>query len=432
MIHRSRLLLSNILILMFLGSLYISKNTKEIVIDTTTLSRNNQNLDSLFTPSKGKIIYINKEINLDGKTVIVPPACALEFSGNGCIINGIVCGNQTKIYGSTERIFDNVKIQGTWLVRNISSGMFRHTERINTLKEVINLSSDSCNNIIVIKKGEYNLTIEKNEIAALRLKSNTTLINHGVIKILPNNLQRNYIIWCDRVKNVTIQGGKIIGDRQEHIGSEGEWGYGICATRTTNLNINKVEIEQCWGDCICLGVDNSNVTISYCKLHDSRRQGITVAGRENIRIKKCKIYNIKGTDPQSAIDIEPDANGRITDVCIEGVTINNCKIGILAYGGADNVVISNIRIKNVSVSSLFDCQDAFYFAYADSIYIDKCRAQNLNAVGVRIENCKGEVHLTKNTLRSIGKSAIINTGIFPIKMKNNNILGKIEGHVVKQ
>lgn len=418
--------------LLLLGFICFSSNTKNVVTDKIGEIQYNQNLDSLVVTSKGGIIRIDKEINLGGKTLIVPPNCVLKFSDKGCITNGKVCGNGTKIYGSTKQIFDNVKILGSWLVPQISTAMFRHPDRINTLKEVVNLSSDSCNNVIEIKRGVFQLDFENNELAALKLRSRTKIVNHGTIRIFPNNLQRHYIIWCDRVDNVTIQGGKIIGDRKDHIGKDGEWGYGICATRATNLKINNVEIEQCWGDCVCLGVDNSNVTISNCKLHDSRRQGITIAGRENIKIENCKIYNIYGTEPQSAIDIEPDPNGMITNVCISNVEIKNCKVGVQVYGGAKNVKISNIKISDVSVSSLFDCRNAFYFAFADSIYVDRCKSQNLIADGIRVENCREEVFLSNNTLITIGKNAIVNVGDNPIKIKNNKLVGGVRGLVSKQ
>ena len=402
-------------------NLYTDVLTEHVFTDSTFL---NTTRDSL--------IIIDQPIDLKGNILIIPDNHTLYFKKHGSINNGLIIGNNTRIDGNKVGVLSQVKIEGTWNVPNISTNLFCDLTYINSLKDVFALASDAVNNTIIIEKGDYYLELEEGQLAVLCPKSNTRIINNGIISLLPTNKDRHYVLWCNNVENVTIKGGKIIGDRNNHQGRTGEWGYGICATRTSNLEIIGVEVCNCWGDCICLGVDNSNVLISGCKLHDSRRQGITVAGRENIKINKCRIYNIKGTEPQSAIDIEPDAYGKIKNVDISDIEIKNCKVGIQAYGGAKNVEITNIKIDNVKVSSLFDCNNAFYFAFVDSIYLNKCYVRSIRASCFRFEDCKGEIKLNNNRCTSVVGASVINTSNIPIKLKRNKLSGDVKGLFVEQ
>ena len=47
-----------------------------------------------------------------------------------------------------------------------------------------------------------------------------------------------------------------------------------------------------------------NISIEKCNLHHCRRLGVSLTGGKHIIIKECNIHHIKGTNPQSGIDIE--------------------------------------------------------------------------------------------------------------------------------
>src|SRR5690606_5430067 len=68
----------------------------------------------------------------------------------------------------------------------------------------------------------------------------------------------------------------------------------------------------------------SDFDISYC-----RRNGITVGGVNNLKIKNGTISNIKGTPPQAGIMIEPDKTKYILkDISVINVSTSNCVTGI--------------------------------------------------------------------------------------------------------
>lgn len=216
----------------------------------------------------------------------------------------------------------------------------------------------------------------------IKPKSGQTIIlsNNATLKAFPNSSQFYNIINLFNVNDVTICGGKVEGDKDTHTGEGGEWGHGIAIRACRNITIDGVECFNCWGDSAYIGkggIDNcNNIRIYNCKLHDSRRQGISVTGVVDAVIRDCEVYNIKGAAPQSGIDIEPNetedgvAKNILIDSCyihdtessaiiitkvtnaIEGVKVTNCHVtgGIQCLGG-DGVVVDNSIVSGFQVSS---------------------------------------------------------------------------------
>lgn len=153
----------------------------------------------------------------------------------------------------------------------------------------------------------------------LNVKSNSVInLNWATIKVIPNNLPRHYAFNVENVENVVIQNGVVIGERDEHTGDEGEWGFGIRIQNSKNVSVRNVTIKDFWGDGICLGGVNKDIIIEKCQISNCRRQGISICGAENIIVANCYIANINGTDPQSCIDVEPNDGETAKNVLIIG------------------------------------------------------------------------------------------------------------------
>ena len=52
------------------------------------------------------------------------------------------------------------------------------------------------------------------------------------------------VIALKNVENVIIRGGKIVGEKDTHIGSEGEFGFGIIAYNCQNIHIEFVNLSM--------------------------------------------------------------------------------------------------------------------------------------------------------------------------------------------
>jgi len=164
------------------------------------------------------------------------------------------------------------------------------------------------------------------------------------------------LIQVDHVKNVTIIGGHLIGDRHQHTyagnGSH-EYGFGVNIYSSENIVLQDMTIEGMTGDAVHLGdygfVKASeetlckHVRITGCEFYDCRRQGISVVHARDVELDHNTIYNIHGTDPQFGIDVEPEvAHGRwVEDVKIHHNTIRDCKGGISFHGGTDMEAYEN-------------------------------------------------------------------------------------------
>jgi len=208
------------------------------------------------------------------------------------------------------------------------------------------------NGKLVISEGNYLLRINKEKGACIIVGDNMELIIDGSLQLAPNDYKS-----CDIIRvagrNVKIHGkGSIIGDRHEHTGNEGEWGIGIRLKGSSNVTICGLTIADCWGDCIYIGGGSKNTRISDCLLRGSRRQGISITRADGVTISNCRIANISGTNPQYAIDIEPNKGCTVDNVLVKNVTVTGCEGGFraIAYKKVErNVRTGRVEIRNCTV-----------------------------------------------------------------------------------
>lgn len=274
---------------------------------------------------------IKNEIDLKGACLLLPESISLRFDG-GIIKNGAIVGNNTRL-GSQSRIFDNVEILGSWIVPNISSDMFVSLDKVNDLINVFALASDSINNHIIITDGRYTVNATEQSPDILKVSSNTELTINGLIELSPNALERYAICYTENAKNIRINGtGEIRGDKHKHLAKTGEWGMGIKLMGSDDVEINGLHVSNAWGDCIYVGRGCKKIIISKCKLDEGRRQGISVIAGTNVVISDCYISNVYGTNPQYAIDIEPNHNDIVEHAIVQGVKVESCQGGLKVHG----------------------------------------------------------------------------------------------------
>ena len=389
--------MKNLLVLsLFTCIAYCYKCKAEIKVGYGDVKTDTISFDLRWGTEKDKIL-ITQDIDLKGAAYKLPPHKILEFKG-GKIKNGTLLGNRTVLQYS-EKVFDNVRIKGTWIAPKISSSMFVDLSSENSLKNVFALANPNVQNTITIEKGNYQVAARKNADVCLGILGNTTLIINGTIKLTPNNYQRCDII---RVKghNIRISGkGSIIGDKHTHLGTDGEWGMGIRFHGATNSSVRGLTIKDCWGDCIYVGGNSKNVTIENCWLDHGRRQGISVTKADDVIIKNCKISNVSGTKPEYAIDLEPNANDTVDHITIENVETVACEGGVLATIGKRNVGKKNIG----------------------QVTIRNCKLNALSKYPIRMKSCE-RVSIENCTVNATNeKAAISSSDISNLVVKGNTI-----------
>ena len=208
------------------------------------------------------------------------------------------------------------------------------------------------NGKLIVSAGDYLLRVKKEKGACLIVGDNTELVIDGTLQLAPNSF-KSYDMIRVVGSNVKIHGkGSIIGDRSKHTGREGEWGMGIRLHGSSNVTISELTIADCWGDCIYIGGNSRKTQIYNCQLRGSRRQGISITKADGVTISNCKIANISGTNPQYAIDIEPNKRCVVDNVLIKNVIVTGCEGGFRAVIGKEefgNARIGKVEIRNCHV-----------------------------------------------------------------------------------
>lgn len=208
------------------------------------------------------------------------------------------------------------------------------------------------NGTLVISEGNYLLQVNKEGGVCLKIGDNTELVIEGALQLAPNKF-KSYDMIRVVGNHVKIHGkGSITGDRYAHLSRKGEWGMGIHLDGASHVTVSGLTIADCWGDCIYIGGDSKNIEISDCHLRGSRRQGVSIVKADSVTISNCRIADISGTNPQYAIDIEPNKKCVVDNVLIENVTVTGCEGGFRAIIGKEefgNARIGKVEIRNCNV-----------------------------------------------------------------------------------
>lgn len=358
-----------------------------IIIGSCTISvfaKTNRNLSDY---------VISKPIDLKGSTLTIPDGRRLFFKKGARLTNGIIVGNNTSIGGSRNDIFNNVQITGSWNVSHISTVMFGDMSKNNSLVNVFALTSKNVKNVVMIAPGDYWITISEDWRYGLLVVDHTEIILNGTIRLKPNSF-RGYKILNLSGKNINLHGfGSVVGDREYHLGTEGEWGMGINIEAGSEIKICDISVKNCWGDCIYIGGKATDVQISGCVLDGSRRQGISITSAGRVYVDDCRIKNIGGTRPGYAIDIEPNENCLVNYVLISNVRVVDCNGGFMSWHPEKNSHIGTIEVSNCSVSGKVEYYD-YSFERTDKIVM-----KNNIGVGKKIRLSKlNEVLLENNSI----------------------------------
>ena len=209
---------------------------------------------------------------------------------------------------------------------------------------------------VEVPAGTY--IIDPTRRPSLRSRMHLKLAPDAQLKAKPNAEERAFVLMASKVDDVEISGGRILGDRDGHLGNTGEWGHGIALYGVTRATVRDIHISRCWGDGISIGgkkadpkdrwatIPSEDVVLAGVVCTGNRRQGLTIGYSRNVRVYDCEFNDTAGTAPQCGIDMEPDAPGDV-----HGVHIENCRIsgnhgsGIQVFKRVHDVTIRRCTIE---------------------------------------------------------------------------------------
>lgn len=185
----------------------------------------------------------------------------------------------------------------------------------------------------------------------------TVDLNGATVKVITNTEPRYKVFSIIDADDVTLRNGRITGDVEGHTGT-GEWGYGVSIIHSTNVVLDNLYIEKCWGDGININFEDTtkyysdNITIINCICNNNRRQGMSIEAGNNIHVEHCQFINtggIKHTNPSAGVDIEPlVSNQTLTNIYFGDCLFKN-NYGMQFVGGGsqeNNIIVNNITIDN--------------------------------------------------------------------------------------
>ena len=264
---------------------------------------------------------------------------------------------------------------------------------------------------VEVPAGTY--LIDPTRRTSLRSRMHLKLAPDAQLTAKPNAEKRAYVLMAALVSDVEISGGRILGDRDAHLGSTGEWGHGIALYGARQVTVRDIHISRCWGDGISIGgkrpggkkslapSPSEDVVLSGVTCTGNRRQGLTIGHSRDVRVHDCEFSHTAGTAPQAGIDIEPDSPGNAMRVHIEncrmndnrgcgiqiykrtsGVTIKDCTIennggfGVLAVGTTDGLIVDNLIRGNGQKGIVLRGGTSSYQASQNSLSDNRLRQRN--------------------------------------------------------
>ncbi len=205
---------------------------------------------------------------------------------------------------------------------------------------------------VLVPEGTYMV----DAVTSIYLKSNMTfrMTNATILHAIPNSEVVYSILHIRAVSDVTVIDGTVVGDRDTHTGTTGEWGFGIRLSDANNVVVDGVRAADTWGDGFYVGSytnsEDTSKNITFCSVvaDHNRRQGMSITFVDGLVVKNSVFMNTNGTAPGAGIDMEPNENGIVKNVLIQhSQFINNtATTGAILLTGNVNSWFANITIDN--------------------------------------------------------------------------------------
>jgi parallel beta-helix repeat protein len=248
------------------------------------------------------------------------------------------------------------------------------------------------------------------------------LTTGAVLQAIPQTAATYYMVVVSAVRNVNVIGGTIRGDRNNHLGTTGEWGTGLCISGATNVVIQGVTARDCWGDGFYLANANQGITLCGVVADHNRRQGLSVTQGTGIVVRSSTFKNTIGTAPEFGIDLEPNPGESVTDLQVINCTLTGNHGGGLGGGPpasaagtaffSGSIIANNVITGNNAQGIVVSCSDGDTIAnntigtttgyglilrgVATHMNVTGNTVTGSTRDGIYLENCAGSV-VTGNT-----------------------------------
>lgn len=223
----------------------------------------------------------------------------------------------------------------------------------------------------------------------------------AILKRKATNEDTYFMFNVVNKNNITFKNVHLIGDRDSHTGTTGEWGYGFNICSSQHINILDCVIEKTWGDGIYIGYsyytnpsqEPKFITVENSKILNCSRNGISLCSGEEIIVRNTYITGSNRTNPKAGIDIETegpaDTTPYLKNIIIDHVTteVNNIGIGVsVSNHNCENINISNhLSIGESSGFCIWNLNSSGTINYENSKIV-KCYSAGILVANKSINN----------------------------------------------
>ncbi|WP_432745509.1 right-handed parallel beta-helix repeat-containing protein [Methylobacter sp. G7] len=203
---------------------------------------------------------------------------------------------------------------------------------------------------VLVPDGTYMI----DAITGIQIKSDMTFrMSRGtILKALPNKKDHYNIINITGASNINVIDGTLIGERDEHLGTTGEWGMGIMLRSAANVVIEGVTVKNNWGDGFYISGASKNVKFCSVIADSNRRQGMSIISVDGMVVKNSIFKNTGGAPPQAGIDFEPNKEDTISNVqIVNSQSIGNKGFGIELVQWAKHSLIKHVTLDGNTISN---------------------------------------------------------------------------------
>ena len=435
--------------------------------------------------NEGENVVINCKLDLEGKTISLPDNITLSYN-NGSIVNGTLLFTATgkidgrllnlslKLEGNAQLINNEFEfIPSLWEITEGEVDQTKALDNKNNIQTALNTVKKLQGNTFKIDKmnaffevGNYqNLDVFRSVDHAIKIPSDFNVImskENTFLKVFPNDSPNYALMAIFDSKNVTIDGGNLLGDRDKHAYTDNSpHEHGHCLQIRSGVN---VLIKNCYfgygsGDGIDINSIGFTFQPTYKPSNDikilsntfdtNRRNNISITDGNNIFIENNLLLNAgihtvdsRGIDPGFGIDLESvrdrDSNGeliffqRSEDIFIRNNTERGSRVGAITAAISYDVLIENnitegaigysfgngITITENKITAKENNGDGKSGIFAGKIGGDATVYNNIvsnneingYSVGITVHNRDTEI--TGNTISNF------TTGLFLKKLKN--------------
>lgn len=209
--------------------------------------------------------------------------------------------------------------------------------------EAIQSALDANKKVVFGNRKTYLVSCDSSGVAIYVNAGTLVDFNYSTVKLSPNARSAYHVVRL--ANDCTIKNGTIVGDKNEHTGTVGEYGHCV-SIHGKNIQMFNMNMTNGWGDGVYISKNGDvlpeDVYLENCKCNENRRNGMSVVAGKGIRINNCSFNYNSGTAPQSGFDIEPNEDDEISvfmdnvecigngdsSFCLSNRNSKNCRVDI--------------------------------------------------------------------------------------------------------